>query len=218
MSTKDSSDHHRSIRLDFDSEGGGARSTHWVVDAKRLAHLDMGETWSMGIFKRRVSPILVETWHDAEVLAAAHMRRNLGFRDARLTAPGADWGVDVTAKDAIAQVKFHAAKTGSPEIQRLVGVAAGKRMKRLFYSHVGYTPRAVAAAEASNIALFIYELTGVVTPINKTAQKMSKSRMASRTPEEQAEFNEKIDRFVEKRVRPLVEEFKAYRRDWRGRD
>lgn len=126
----------------------------------------------MGIFSRRRTT-RVETWEEAEALAAKYMRKRLGFGDAQVTAPGADWGVDVISKKAVAQVKFQATKTGSPEVQRLAGVAAGKRVKRLFFSVSGYTPRAVAAAEASSVALFTYDLQGKVTALNTPARKMS---------------------------------------------
>lgn len=163
----------------------------------------------VGIFSRRRT-IRVLTWQDAEVLAAEHMRKRLGFRDAHVSVSGADGGIDVVSKKAIAQVKFHAGKTGAPDIQRLAGVAAGRRVKRLFFSSAGYTPRAVEAANASKVAIFLYDVTGKVTALNKVATKMragtavgATNAKTSGTTREASDdhsdfFQERFDRWSEK--------------------
>ena len=106
---------------------------------------------------------VIGTWHQAETFAAAHMVE-LGFDDANVTPPGADGGVDVTARGARAQVKHFAnGPVGAPAVQRLIGAASGTA-HGLFYSLTGYTAAAVRLAEESGTALFSYSITGDVEP------------------------------------------------------
>ena len=70
-------------------------------------------------------PYQITSWQEAERNAARWMR-HWGFGDARLTSSGADGGVDVRARAAVAQVKFEASQVGRPALQRLYG-ARGAR-------------------------------------------------------------------------------------------
>ena len=67
----------------------------------------------------------VETWEDAEHLAAVALRC-MGF-EAEVTGPGTDAGIDVAGPEVIGQVKLQARRVGRPELQRLVGAADGQR-------------------------------------------------------------------------------------------
>lgn len=114
----------------------------------------------------------VPSFEAAEKLAAQHMR-TLGFPDAKVTPRGADGGIDVTSSRAIAQVKWHSAPTGRPDIQKLYG-ARGRRhhLKMLFFSASGYTARAVECADELEVALFTIDQNNGLTPRNKLAQAM----------------------------------------------
>ena len=107
-------------------------------------------------------------WKAAERLAAMHMRL-LGFSDASVTAAGVDKGIDVSASDAAAQVKFTASAIGAPAIQALRGAAYAVETV-LFYSHAGYTKAARTAADASGVQLFTYTTGAAVTPLNRAAK------------------------------------------------
>lgn len=67
-------------------------------------------------------PRLVKTTMAAEAYAAEVMRA-LGFRDARVTPPGNDGGIDVVSDRGIAQVKMEGLPTGRPALQALTGAA-----------------------------------------------------------------------------------------------
>jgi len=79
-----------------------------------------------------------------------------GYRDARLTGPGADGGVDITSRKAIAQVKHHTSAVGLAEIQRLYGIATASGKNALFFSRSGYTKSATAWARTHGIKCFRY--------------------------------------------------------------
>lgn len=102
-------------------------------------------------------PVTTEAaaWQQAEIFVCAWMTKN-GYRDARLSPPGADGGVDVYAAKAVAQVKHHIKPVGLPEIQRLYGIAQSMRRKALFFSYAGYTPKAREWAHQHGVALYVY--------------------------------------------------------------
>lgn len=112
----------------------------------------------------------ISTWQDAEENAAAWMRY-FGFKNARVTAGGADGGIDVIADDAVAQVKREAIAVGSPAIQRLYGAASahGTYKHKLFFSASGYSRSAEDFARRLGIALFNYDREGRVDPANPAA-------------------------------------------------
>lgn len=112
------------------------------------------------------APRQINSWEMAEQNAADWMRY-WGYADARVTQGGADGGVDVTSRSALAQVKFEARQVGSPTLQRLVGARRNAHHKQLmFFSGVGYARPAIEYADAMEIALFTYDLLGAVTPVN----------------------------------------------------
>lgn len=123
---------------------------------------------------------MLRTWQDAEECAAAWVRA-MGHSDAQVTAAGADGGIDVTGRHALAQVKFRAVKASRPELQQLLG-AAGRRDTELFYfSSSGYTADALTWATDVGIAAFLLRLDGYVTPLNVHAE--GAARVAAERPE-----------------------------------
>lgn len=106
-------------------------------------------------------------WAQAERIAAEFMR-DLGYTDAHVTQPTSDGGVDVMAKDAIAQVKYQAVPVGRPAIQNIRGVAFDGRQP-LVYSWSGFSPGAVAFANEADVGLFHVTVSGPV-PITAAAQ------------------------------------------------
>lgn len=110
---------------------------------------------------------VVDHWEAAERLAAAAMRA-WGYTDAAVTTRGADGGIDVRSRRAVAQVKFVTAKTGRPDIQKLVG-ASRPDLQRFFFSRSGYSKTAVTFAVSAGVALFTYDRLGRVYPANAHA-------------------------------------------------
>jgi hypothetical protein len=114
---------------------------------------------------------VVGTWEDAERLAAWHMQ-GLGFADAAVTAAGNDGGIDVRSAQAVAQVKYYAqAPVGAPAVQQLRG-AAYDRQWAIFYSLSAYTAAAREFAESAGVALFSFDVAGVVNALNGPARSL----------------------------------------------
>ncbi|MCW2087217.1 UNVERIFIED_ORG: hypothetical protein M2328_000497 [Rhodococcus erythropolis] len=114
----------------------------------------------------------IRTARQAEENVAAVMRR-LGYSDADVTGTGPDAGIDVVSSTALAQVKWQGAVVGRPELQRLVG-ARGRDTEKslLFFTASGFSQAAVDYAEDLEIALFLYDPTGLPTPQNLLAHKI----------------------------------------------
>ncbi|WP_329226176.1 restriction endonuclease [Streptomyces sp. NBC_01460] len=113
----------------------------------------------------------IRTWQDAELAAADHMR-SLGFTDARVTGAGADGGIDVVARDAVAQVKHYSQPIGVGPIRELRGVADSHH-HLLFYASGGYTASARQFADERKVALFTILELGDITPLNPAAVRLS---------------------------------------------
>jgi len=113
-------------------------------------------------------PRLVKSARDAEELSAEIMRE-LGFTGAVVTAPGADGGVDVRARSAVAQVKMEGLPTGRPVVQALFGVATSERKSALFFSLAGYTQQALDWADIAGVACFEFAYDGSVSGCNAIA-------------------------------------------------
>jgi hypothetical protein len=112
----------------------------------------------------------IRSWQDAEINAATWMRY-WGYSDATVTNGGADGGIDVRSKRALAQVKYLAAAVGRPDLQRLGGVGASEPGKQLFFfSGSDYTATALEYADATGMALFSYGLDGSMAPVNAAAR------------------------------------------------
>lgn len=115
----------------------------------------------------------IATAYEAEENAAVQLR-SLGFSDARVTKSGADGGIDVRASGAIAQVKWRAGQVGRPELQRLFG-ARGKRfeLQLFFFAASPYSTHAVSYANEVDMALYTYDPTGRITPVNPVANRIA---------------------------------------------
>jgi len=107
--------------------------------------------------------IEVNEWEDAERLAEMHMR-HLGYSDARRTNAGADGGVDVESRRAVAQVKDQSSPVGRHLIQQIYGVAHSRNKKAFFFAR-RYAPQAVEWARENNVKLYQFNRAGVVTEV-----------------------------------------------------
>lgn len=122
----------------------------------------------------RPEPCRITSWQVAEKNALVWMRY-WGYKDAQLTVGGADGGVDVRSRSALAQVKFEAAKTGRPALQRLLGAAMRDTSKQLiFISRGGFGEPAIAYANQVDMALFVYDRNGHMEPVNKPAREVAR--------------------------------------------
>ncbi|WP_159106980.1 restriction endonuclease [Streptomyces coelicoflavus] len=113
----------------------------------------------------------IRTWQDAELAAVDHML-GLGFTDARVTGASADGGIDVIARDAVAQVKHYSQPIGVGPVRELRGVADAHQ-HLLFYASGGYTAAARQFADDRGVALFSLQETGHITVLNEAATRLS---------------------------------------------
>lgn len=116
----------------------------------------------------------ITTPEDAEQFAASQMRE-MGFPDAGVTRRGADGGIDVVARRAVAQVKWMHSKVGRPDLQRLYGARGAEHSKdMLFFAELispsPYTQDAVEYADEHGIGLFAYTSDGNLFPLNQHAK------------------------------------------------
>jgi outer membrane protein assembly factor BamB len=98
-----------------------------------------------------------------------------GFPDAVVTPLSHDEGVDVLARDAIAQVKAHMVPVTRPSLQQFLGAAASTKYRLrlpLFFAAAGYTADAVDWAAQEDIALFTFDRMGEVAPVNHRARQL----------------------------------------------
>ena len=110
----------------------------------------------------------VGSWPEAEQNAAIWLRE-WGFSDAKVTPPGADGGLDVKSRGAVAQVKYKAAATGRPDVQRLVGARPAEAVLLFFFSSGGYTQHAIDYSNELGVNLFTYGPDGSVASSNRSA-------------------------------------------------
>lgn len=116
----------------------------------------------------------ISSWQVAELNARDWMR-SWGFRDAELTTSGSDAGLDIRARGAVAQVKYEARDVGRPYLQLLVGARGlDVTSKMLFFTGARYTEQARRYADEMSIALFHYQLDGLMEPANKLAEDLLK--------------------------------------------
>lgn len=128
--------------------------------------------WQLRVDPAPAGPVIVDTWEEAERLAAWHMK-TLGFADAAVARAGSDGGIDVRAEHAVAQVKYYLqAPVGAPAVQQLRG-AAYDRQWAIFYSLSAYTVAASALADSAGVALFSYDVAGNVAAVNGPAKSLA---------------------------------------------
>jgi hypothetical protein len=118
----------------------------------------------------------IDSWNTAERNAAEWMRY-WGYVGVSVTPSGADGGVDIRARGALAQVKWEARQVGRPHLQKLVG-ARGRSMSSelLFFSGAGYSEHAVAYADEMDIALYFYRLDGRMEARSRLARQLLRRR------------------------------------------
>ena len=97
--------------------------------------------------------------------------RSHGWPDATTTRDGADGGVDVTARGAVAQVKNWQNKVGIKDVQRLYACAMAERKTPLFFALTGYTAAAAEWADQNGVARF---QMNPITPCNAPARAIAK--------------------------------------------
>jgi hypothetical protein len=141
--------------------------------ASRPPHAEEGAGSQGRVYRART----IRTWQDAEFAAVDHMR-SLGFTDARVTDAGADGGIDVIARDAMAQVKYYSQPIGVGPVRELRGVADSHH-HLLFYASGGYTASARQFADEKEVALFSIQELGHITPLNAAAAELSARRRAA---------------------------------------
>jgi hypothetical protein len=107
-------------------------------------------------------------WKQAEQFAA-DVLRSCGFRGARTTQSGADGGVDVRGPGVLAQVKHLHGAVGRPDVQKLRGARGDGSESLHFFSLSGYSAQAIAEAERLQVALWRYDTSRNVIPLNKLA-------------------------------------------------
>lgn len=115
---------------------------------------------------------LIKNYADAESYAAEYMRF-LGWVDATTTPPGSDGGVDIVAKDAVAQVKMEGVPTGRPVIQAISGIAALEGKHALVFSLAGFTSQAREWAEYAGVACFEFAVDGSIEARGHAALALS---------------------------------------------
>ncbi|HVT64339.1 MAG TPA: restriction endonuclease [Mycobacteriales bacterium] len=125
--------------------------------------------------KRGPDPIL--DWQGAELAALRWMQKH-GYADAALTRRGADAGVDVVARKALAQVKWQQPAISRPDLQRLVGARGEGRQRLLFFSGSPYSTPASQYAHQMKMCLFALHPDGEISAVNEAARKLVAPRSA----------------------------------------
>lgn len=114
--------------------------------------------------------MVVLEWSQAEELARDFLIW-LGYRDARVTACGADGGVDIDSSKAVGQVKMHNKGVGRPDVQQLFGIGAAERKQPVFFAF-SYTAEATAWATTHDVPLYRFARSGEVTPATPAARAL----------------------------------------------
>jgi len=104
----------------------------------------------------RPTSVQTLTWREAEELCAGWLRW-MGYPQVQVTQSSRDGGVDLTAKDVVAQVKFQAQPVSPNVIRALHGVAAVQGCHGIVFSSSGYTRAAKEFANAAGVSLVTYD-------------------------------------------------------------
>lgn len=124
----------------------------------------------------------VRTAAEAEINAAAKMR-DFGFVDATALPGGPDGGIDVYSRRAYAQVKWRGGAADESDIENLYGARGLDPDRALLYFSGGeYTEDATRYAKDVGIALFTFDETGEVNPVDDRARALMNSRVESQVP------------------------------------
>lgn len=156
------------------------QATSYLGPDAKLRSLTDEERISFGFdprgTRRRPSSRVIASWEQAEGCALEWMQY-LGFDDAQLTGPGADGGIDIRSRRAVAQVKAEGRATGNQVVLQIRGssytVASGKRAREaIVFSLAGFTRAARKAADDCDVALFQMDPFGRVNPENDSARRL----------------------------------------------
>lgn len=123
------------------------------AEEKRLSKLQTRLNVSVGVGM---------TWQEAERLACKWLISR-GYRDAAVTAAGADGGVDIRSRKVVAQVKHQVKAVGVAEVQRLAGIAGHDGKKGFLFSSGGFTRPAIERAKAMGVILVTFEPFKIVS-------------------------------------------------------
>lgn len=127
----------------------------------------------------------INDWKAAEKNAVEWLRW-LGYRDARLTPPGPDGGIDVIARGALAQVKWQGTPVSLSTVQQLFGARGRRDGDLFFFTNAGYTQRALDYAEQNGIAAFMYDVgTGAISAVTSDAHRAWNNKQRLRRRAEQ---------------------------------
>lgn len=154
------------LRLRFSSESASAHFRRILVWAHR--------SWMQaqpGFRPNRPEAMPIRDPQEAENVAAVWMRW-MGFIDASVTRGGADGGIDVDSRLAVAQVKARLTKTSRPEIQALHGAAAPLGKRGLFFAMTGYSGHAIEWANNLSMPLLRFDMEGGVAADNPPADRL----------------------------------------------
>ncbi|WP_457191194.1 restriction endonuclease [Nocardioides sp. P5_E3] len=146
------------------------------------AQQQLSHGWAMmARVSPRPAPRPIDRWEKAEENSAAWMR-HWGYRDAQVTPPGSDRGIDVQAGAALAQVKWTGKPMGRDAVQKLFGARGQRHEKTLLFftgpGH-GYSQPALEDANRLGVALFRYDIQGAMTPVNGSARRILQGAAAS---------------------------------------
>lgn len=109
--------------------------------------------------------------------------RDFGFVDATALPGGPDGGIDVYSRRAYAQVKWRGGSADKTDLEDLYGARGLDHQRVLVYfSRADYMESAVEYAAAVGIALFAFDQTGDVTPVDGRARDLMDSETENRVP------------------------------------
>lgn len=129
---------------------------------------------SQGAREVPVATVTTLTPREAENFCAAWLVR-LGHLDAQVTRFSRDGGIDVEAKNVIAQVKHQQSNVGVKPIRELHGVAVVSSKKAVFFTLTGYSSDALDFAHKISMPLFVYR-NSELHPCNVHAQLFAAGR------------------------------------------
>lgn len=160
------------------SEVANARLTELKKIQKEISNLELRirpSSKASGSKKTAISRPAADRggldWKGAERLARDFLR-HIGHTDARLTTSGRDGGIDIVSKSVVAQVKWHVAQVGSPDLQALFGIATHEKKIAVFFAQ-RYSPDALRWGNKTKMALFRFTASGQIEPANATARQIS---------------------------------------------
>lgn len=101
-----------------------------------------------------------------------------GYLDATTTRYVQDGGIDVESSELVVQCKHVKGNVGSPDVQKIFGIASKDQKTAVVFSAGGFTKEGLTWGSEAGVALFVLkEIDGVAVPRNDAA----KSVMARKT-------------------------------------